>query len=93
MWSARSSGIRCERGGILGDTFESEHGGLAVVERPHTRHAKASGKDEPETFYESAMSKSPTILTPTEQRQLSMIQAEADSDPRAYLEACRRRAR
>lgn len=74
----------------MGDILELEHGELAVAKRPLRRRARTSGEREPQTFYESALSTAPTVLTPEEQHKLRKIQADADRDPQAYMEACRR---
>jgi hypothetical protein len=77
----------------VGDTLELEHGELAVAKQPLRRRARIASEREAQTFYESALSTAPTILTPEEQRELRKIQADADRDPHAYVEACRRRTR
>jgi hypothetical protein len=74
----------------VGDTLELEQGGLAMAKRPAEGHARLSGESEPQALYESALSAGPSVLTLEELRQLRKIQAEADRDPQAYMEACRR---
>ena len=92
MWNARSPQNKRNEEAFVGDILELEHGELAVAESPPRRRAGSSGEREPQTFYESALSTVPTVLTPEQERQLRKIQADADRDPHAYMEACRRRA-
>jgi hypothetical protein len=72
------------------DTLELEQGGIAVAQRPAKRHATPLEEGEPQTFHELALSRAPSVITPKELRQMRKIQAEADRDPQAYMEACRR---
>jgi hypothetical protein len=79
----------------VGETLEVEQGnGDVAVMRDHDKpRGRIAGEPEPQTFPESAFSTAPTVLTPNQRHRLREIQAAADRDPQAYMEACRRRAR
>ncbi len=80
----------------MGDTIEVEQG-HNEAERMREHHdqprVRLSGERKPQTSHKPGFSTAPTVLTPEQLRQLRQIQAAADSNPQAYMEACRRRAR
>ena len=49
------------------------------------------GEAEPLTFFEA--SEGPTVLSAVEAERMWAIQRDADTDPEAYMEACRAKAR
>jgi hypothetical protein len=76
-----------------GETMKKVQAAPAGVSGKAAAKASRTRVSEPLTFFESSRSDAPMMLSGAETARMWEIQQLAERDPKAYMEACRAKAR